>query len=120
MRLDLTPLLRRPLGQAFLVALLTALCVLPGIAALPTIDRDEARFVQATRQMLDSADWHGYIVPRFGDQLRLQKPPAIYWVQSASVAALGGVRLTAASTPATAALATRAAPALHATSNALA
>ena len=91
MRLDLTPLLRRPLGQAFLVALLTALCVLPGIASIPTIDRDEARFVQATRQMLDSADWHGYVVPRFGDQLRLQKPPAIYWVQSASVAALGGV-----------------------------
>ena len=91
MRFDLTPLLRRPLGQAFLVALLTALCVLPGIASIPTIDRDEARFVQATRQMLDSADWHGYIVPRFGDQLRLQKPPAIYWVQSASVAALGGM-----------------------------
>lgn len=91
MRLDLTPLLRRPLGQAFLVVMLTALCVLPGIATLPTIDRDEARFVQATAQMLESADWHGYIVPRFGDQLRLQKPPAIYWVQSASVAALGGI-----------------------------
>jgi 4-amino-4-deoxy-L-arabinose transferase-like glycosyltransferase len=91
MRLDLTPLLRRPLGQAVVVVLLTALCVLPGIASLPTIDRDEARFVQATRQMLDSPNWHGYIVPRFGDQLRLQKPPAIYWVQSASVAALRGV-----------------------------
>ena len=77
-------------GMAFLGDAL-AHGVLPGIAALPTIDRDEARFVQATRQMLDSADWHGYIVPRFGDQLRLQKPPAIYWVQSASVAALGGV-----------------------------
>ena len=91
MRLDLSPLLKRRPGQALVVALLTALCVLPGIASLPTIDRDEARFVQATRQMLDSADWHGYVVPRFGDQLRLQKPPAIYWVQSASVAALGGV-----------------------------
>jgi 4-amino-4-deoxy-L-arabinose transferase-like glycosyltransferase len=91
MRIDLAPLLRRPLGQAVLVIVLTALCVMPGISTLPTIDRDEARFVQATRQMLDAPDWHGYVVPRFGDQLRLQKPPAIYWFQSASVAALGGV-----------------------------
>ncbi len=90
MRLDLGPLLRSTLGQALVVALLTACCVLPGISTLPVIDRDEARFVQATRQMLDSHDWHGFVVPRFGDQLRLQKPPAIYWVQSAAVIAAGG------------------------------
>lgn len=66
--------------------LLTALCLaiyLPGQRALPITDRDEARFMQATRQMLASDDW---IVVRFQDQLRAKKPAGIYWLQAASVA----------------------------------
>ena len=41
-------------------ALLTALCLLlylPGIAAIPPLDRDEARFAQASRQMLETGDF---------------------------------------------------------------
>jgi 4-amino-4-deoxy-L-arabinose transferase-like glycosyltransferase len=69
-------------------ALLTLLCLalyLPGIAALPPLDRDESRFAQATRQMLESGD---YLRIRFQDEARNKKPVGIYWLQAASVATL--------------------------------
>src|SRR2546421_6967882 len=69
-------------------ALLVVLCLavyLPGLAALPCVDRDEARFAQASRQMIESAD---YVVPRVQGRVRLNKPPLIYWLQSASARAL--------------------------------
>ena len=67
-------------------ALLILLCLalyLPGIASLPPTDRDEARFTQATRQMLES---HDFLLPRFQDEARNKKPAGIYWLQAASVA----------------------------------
>jgi 4-amino-4-deoxy-L-arabinose transferase-like glycosyltransferase len=69
-------------------ALLLLLCLalyLPGIAALPPIDRDEARFAQATRQMLESGD---FLRIRFQDEARNKKPAGIYWLQAVSVSAL--------------------------------
>ena len=45
----------RPRQAAALILLCLAL-YLPGIAALPVTDRDEARFAQATKQMLTSGD----------------------------------------------------------------
>lgn len=66
--------------------LLGLLCLglyLPGIAALPPTDRDEARFAQATRQMLETGDW---LHIRFQNQARNQKPAGIYWLQALSVA----------------------------------
>ena len=36
--------------------LLCLVLYLPGLTTLPPVDRDEARFVQATRQMLESKD----------------------------------------------------------------
>jgi 4-amino-4-deoxy-L-arabinose transferase-like glycosyltransferase len=77
-------------------ALLTILCAglfLPGIAAMPPLDRDESRFMQATRQMLES---HDYITIRFQDEARNKKPVGIYWLQAASVALLGDAESTAA------------------------
>ena len=68
-------------------ALLGLLCLglyLPGIAALPPTDRDEARFAQATRQMLETGDW---LHIRFQDEARNQKPAGIYWLQALSVSA---------------------------------
>jgi 4-amino-4-deoxy-L-arabinose transferase-like glycosyltransferase len=62
--------------------LICLLLVLPGLGTLPPIDRDEARFAQASKQMLESGDY-GDI--RFQDQPRYQKPAGIYWLQSASV-----------------------------------
>ncbi|HEX6841411.1 MAG TPA: glycosyltransferase family 39 protein [Stellaceae bacterium] len=69
-------------------ALLSLLCLalyLPGISALPPLDRDESRFAQATRQMLES---HDFLRIRFQDEARNKKPAGIYWLQAASVAAL--------------------------------
>src|SRR5258708_9032721 len=74
--------------------LLTALCLclfLPGIAAMPPLDRDEARFMQATRQMVQSGD---LLQIRFQDEARNKKPVGIYWLQAASVSLFS----TAAST----------------------
>jgi len=65
--------------------LLIALCLLlylPGIAAIPPLDRDEARFAQATRQMLETGD---FLRIRFQDEARNKKPAGIYWLQAASV-----------------------------------
>jgi 4-amino-4-deoxy-L-arabinose transferase-like glycosyltransferase len=67
-------------------ALLTLLCLglyLPGLVNLPVTDRDEARFVQASRQMLET---HDLIAIRFQDEARNKKPAGIYWLQAASVA----------------------------------
>jgi 4-amino-4-deoxy-L-arabinose transferase-like glycosyltransferase len=75
--------------------LLGLLCVclyLPGIAAIPVTDRDEARFAQATRQMLESGD---FLRIRFQDEARDNKPAGIYWLQSAAVGALGTPQSTA-------------------------
>jgi 4-amino-4-deoxy-L-arabinose transferase-like glycosyltransferase len=76
-------------------ALLGLLCLclyLPGIAAIPVTDRDEARFAQATRQMLESGD---FLHIRFQDEARNNKPAGIYWLQAAAVGALSTPRSTA-------------------------
>jgi len=69
-------------------ALIAGLCLLlylPGIAAIPPLDRDEARFAQATRQMLETGD---FLRIRFQDEARNKKPAGIYWLQAAAVSAL--------------------------------
>ncbi len=72
-------------GWAALV-LFAVLAFLPAISALPVTDRDEARFVQASRQMMESGD---YVDIRFQDEPRYKKPVGIYWLQSAAVLASG-------------------------------
>ena len=67
--------------------LLTVLCLalyLPGLAAVPALDRDESRFIQATRQMLESGD---YVRIQFQDEMRAKKPVGAYWLQAAAVKA---------------------------------
>jgi 4-amino-4-deoxy-L-arabinose transferase-like glycosyltransferase len=68
-------------AAAFLIVLCCAL-YLPGIASLPVTDRDEARFSQASKQMLETGD---FVDIRFQDEPRYKKPIGIYWLQSASV-----------------------------------
>ena len=64
--------------------LLSGLCLvfyLPGLASIPPVDRDEARFAQATRQMLATGD---FVRPQFQQNDRFKKPVGIYWLQSLS------------------------------------
>lgn len=63
---------------------------LPGLFAIPAVDRDEARFAQASRQMARAESSSDYLVPRVQDRPRLNKPPLIYWLQAASAKAFTG------------------------------
>ncbi len=65
-----------------MLAVLVLAMALPGLASLPVIDRDEARYAQATVQMLESGD---YINIRFQDRARNKKPAGAYWAQAVSV-----------------------------------
>jgi 4-amino-4-deoxy-L-arabinose transferase-like glycosyltransferase len=68
-------------------ALLCLFCLVlyaPGLAEIPPLDRDEARFAQATRQMLETGD---FIRIRFQGEARNRKPIGIYWLQAGAVAA---------------------------------
>jgi 4-amino-4-deoxy-L-arabinose transferase-like glycosyltransferase len=60
--------------------------------ALPLIDRDEPRFSEASREMLERGD---FVVPYFNNQTRFDKPPLIYWLQDAAYLALGENELAA-------------------------
>lgn len=66
-------------------ALLVAVCLvafLPGFFQIPPVDRDEARFAQATKQMVERGE---YVDIRFQDEVRYKKPVGIYWLQAAAV-----------------------------------
>ena len=48
--------------NAALVLLVVAfLSFIPGLFQIPPVDRDEARFAQATKQMIESGDYAQYI-----------------------------------------------------------
>lgn len=68
--------------HVLLLVVFSLISFLPGLATIPAVDRDEARFAQATRQMVESGD---YITPRLGDEPRFKKPIGIYWLQAAAV-----------------------------------
>ena len=55
---------------------------LPGIFQIPPVDRDEAYFAQATKQMIETGD---YVDIRYQDDVRYRKPVGIYWLQAAVV-----------------------------------
>ncbi len=65
-----------------LIFLLSVAAFAIGIWDIPALDRDEARFAQAVRQMVDTGD---YVDIRFHDGPRHNKPIGIYWLQSVMV-----------------------------------
>ena len=67
-----------------LLVLISLAAFLPGFFNIPPVDRDEARFAQATKQMIESGD---YIDIRFQDEVRYKKPVGIYWLQAGVVRA---------------------------------
>ena len=74
--------------RLLLVGAFAAFVAFAGLWSLPPLDRDEARFAQATTQMLESGD---LISISFQDRERNKKPAGIYWLQAASVTALSDV-----------------------------
>jgi 4-amino-4-deoxy-L-arabinose transferase-like glycosyltransferase len=71
-----------------LAALLALFAGLPGLIALPPLDRDESRFAEASAQMLETGD---FVSPRFQQTPRFKKPAGILWLQAAAVKALSQV-----------------------------
>ncbi|AZO77600.1 MULTISPECIES: glycosyltransferase family 39 protein [unclassified Bosea (in: a-proteobacteria)] len=66
-----------------LLVLLSLGAFLPGFTSLQPFDRDEPRFAQASKQMLETRD---FVDIRFQDEARHKKPVGIYWLQAGSVA----------------------------------
>src|SRR5215469_8374800 len=79
----LTRVSRHPFA---LLALLGLLLWLPGILSLPALDRDESRFAQSSRQMVESGNW---VDIRFGQVPRYKKPVGIYWLQASATELTG-------------------------------
>ena len=74
-------------ARAVAVLLVAALLAfLPGFFQIPPMDRDEARFAQATKQMLETGE---YVDIRFQEEVRYKKPVGIYWLQAAAVKTAG-------------------------------
>jgi 4-amino-4-deoxy-L-arabinose transferase-like glycosyltransferase len=72
-----TPIKRR--WHALMLIGLALFMALPGLSRLPVIDRDEARFSQASLQMAESGD---LLNIRFQDEARNKKPAGAYWAQT--------------------------------------
>ena len=76
--------------------LLTLLCIAmwaPGFWTLPPTDRDESRFAQATKQMLETGD---FVRIMNGTEARNRKPIGIHWLQAPFVAAADALGVAAA------------------------
>jgi 4-amino-4-deoxy-L-arabinose transferase-like glycosyltransferase len=78
--------LKSAIRNSVLLFFASVLFHLAGTWSLPLIDRDEPRFAEASREMIQRAD---YVVPYFNNQLRLDKPPLAYWAQVASYRIFG-------------------------------
>ncbi|MFZ4121424.1 MAG: ArnT family glycosyltransferase [Caulobacterales bacterium] len=52
-----------------------------GMGSIPVLDRDEARFAQATKQMIETGDYVRIFVQ---DEPRNKKPIGIHWIQAAT------------------------------------
>src|SRR5580693_8694197 len=70
---------RRAVAMLLLVSLIL---FLPGFFQIPPVDRDEAYFAQATKQMIETGD---YVDIRYQDDVRYRKPVGIYWLQASVV-----------------------------------
>jgi 4-amino-4-deoxy-L-arabinose transferase-like glycosyltransferase len=81
--LDLERLIAGWRGPA-LAALVALLASLPGLIAMPPIDRTEARFAQATAQMIESGDW---TESRFQTRTTHDFGPGVHWLQGLTAAA---------------------------------
>src|SRR6202012_1387161 len=74
--------LRTNRHAAAVLVVVALLAFLPGFFQIPPVDRDEAYFAQATKQMIETGD---YVDIRYQDDVRYRKPVGIYWMQAAVV-----------------------------------
>ena len=73
------------LRNTLILIFLSFILFLPGISTIPPIDRDESRFAQASKQMIENSD---YIDIRFQETPRYKKPAGAYWIQTVAAQVL--------------------------------
>jgi 4-amino-4-deoxy-L-arabinose transferase-like glycosyltransferase len=78
-----------------LLLIFSLIAFVPGFFQIPPVDRDEARFAQATKQMVERGE---YVDIRFQDEVRYKKPVGIYWLQAIAVKAGEGLGIPNART----------------------
>lgn len=78
---------------AALLVLVSLAAFLPGFFQIPPVDRDEAYFAQATKQMTETGN---YVDIRYQGDVRYRKPIGIYWLQAGVVKAAESLGLPAA------------------------
>jgi 4-amino-4-deoxy-L-arabinose transferase-like glycosyltransferase len=86
-----TPEILKPLlgsrAATIMFLVFVALCAfLPGLTAIPPVDRDEVRYAQASKQMMETGN---YFDIRFQNQPRYLQPVGIYWLQVAAAKITG-------------------------------
>jgi 4-amino-4-deoxy-L-arabinose transferase-like glycosyltransferase len=73
--------------RAVVLLVVVALCAfMPGFTTIPPVDRDEVRYAQASKQMMETGN---YLDIRFQDQPRYLQPAGIYWLQVAAAKITG-------------------------------
>jgi len=85
---------KKSAGISVLLVVLACLgaAVLVGHQTVPPMDRDESRFAQASKQMVQTGD---LVTIRFQDDIRAKKPAGIYWLQAASASLFGDSNIAA-------------------------
>jgi 4-amino-4-deoxy-L-arabinose transferase-like glycosyltransferase len=72
--------------SAIFLVVFALFAFVPGFFQIPPIDRDEARYAQATRQMMETGN---YLDIRFQETPRYLQPVGIYWLQVAAAKITG-------------------------------
>ena len=80
---------RRPL---IIVLVASIVSLAAGIVATPFWDEDEPRFAAIARTMVETGDW---IVPRFNDELAVDKPVLMHWAMAAAYTLFGTSEIAA-------------------------
>ena len=71
-----------------ILLLLSVSLFFSSINSLPVLDRDEARYVQSSKQMVEN---NNYLSIKFQEEYRSKKPIGIYWLQAFSINLLASV-----------------------------
>ncbi len=74
--------------ELIVLLLLSLSLFFSSINSLPVLDRDEARYVQSSKQMVES---NNYLSIKFQEEYRSKKPIGIYWLQALSINLLASV-----------------------------
>ena len=75
--------------ELYILILLSLILFFSSINSLPVLDRDEARYAQASKQMVES---NNYSSIKFQNEYRSKKPIGVYWLQALSVNLLANIQ----------------------------